>query len=67
MFKIVMFIANSKYAERTTNNRTVALRIFKTYATGAMTLATDDITVILYYKNKRLKTFIKGLDNASKM
>lgn len=67
MFKIIMFIANQKYTERTTNNRAIALRIFKTYVDGANTLATNDVTIILYYKNKRLKTFIKSLDNSTKV
>ena len=67
MYNIYMYINNKQHLSRETNNRQVALRVYKNYVACTQYIQHNNIIVLLYYNNKRLKTFKKGLDKSTKV
>ena len=61
MYKIYFLQNNKIVLSRETNNREIALRVYKNYIANSQYIQKDNIIIVLYYNKKRLKTYKKPL------
>ena len=61
-YKIIYFRNKKELLRRQTNNRRIALLQFEHFCNNAYIFKNDEIIILLYYKEKRIKTFKKTID-----